>query len=377
LFACQRSEYITDDMSGIVETLVDEQFTDAPNLGARWLLATSRPEYRSGFNKYLRNPMGVSMVLNDQERQAFAEVEEVRAAWAEGTTTTGGFAVPADFDLTLMIQNDGSSNPFREISRNVQTTSNVWKGLGTAGVTAAYITESTEEGDDTPAVSQPSITVYRAGGYIQASFEVIQDSDLGSEVAALFADARANLEASVFATGTGGGQPWGTVTRATGLNAYVFSGSGSTVERDLVIGDIYRLVEALPERYQANASFVMNRTIAHQIRRFNEGSTGANAAFWTDLGPGIPSQLLGHPVYLSSAMDAVVASGSEDHVILYGDFKKAYAIVDRIGTSIAFNPFVVGSNRRPTGEVGWLAYWRNGADVLDQTSASGLKILHL
>jgi HK97 family phage major capsid protein len=99
--------------------------------------------------------------------------------------------------------------------------------------------------------------------------------------------------------------------------------------------------------------------------------------FWTDLSPSIPANLLGHPVYLSSAMDSVVTSGSADEVILFGDFRQAYVIVDRLGTTLAVNPMVVGSNRRPTGEIGFLGYWRNGADVLDQTAASGLKLLHL
>jgi hypothetical protein len=37
---------------------------------------------------------------------------------------------------------------------------------------------------------------------------------------------------------------------------------------------------------------------------------------------------------------------------------------------------VIGSNRRPTGEVGWFMYWRTGADVVDQTNASHFKLLH-
>jgi hypothetical protein len=43
---------------------------------------------------------------------------------------------------------------------------------------------------------------------------------------------------------------------------------------------------------------------------------------------------------------------------------------------MAFNPFVVGSTRRPTGNAGWLFYWRTGGDVTDQTNASHFKLLH-
>jgi HK97 family phage major capsid protein len=54
-----------------------------------------------------------------------------------------------------------------------------------------------------------------------------------------------------------------------------------------------------------------------------------------------------------------------------GDFSQ-YVVVDRVGMSIAFNPLVVGSNRRPTGEIGWAAFWRVGADV---DNANGFRLL--
>jgi HK97 family phage major capsid protein len=375
LYACERNEHINEDMTGVVDSLLEDE-VDVTNLGARWAIARSRPAYRSAFSKFLRHGGDVALHLTDEERGAFQQVEEVRAAWAEGTTTTGGFAVPADYDLSLMIINSGSSNPFRQIADVKQTVSNVYKGLSTAGVTAGWNTESTETTDRTPAVAQPSWTVHRADAYLEASFEVVADSDLGSEVVRLVQDAKDNLEADAFATGTGGGQPYGLVTRCTALNAYVFSESGSTVERDITIGDVYKIYNALPERHQANASWLMHRAIGTKIRRFGEGAQG-NAAFWVDLSGGNASRLIGQPVYYSSAFDSEIVSGSEDNVIVYGDFRAGYRIVDRVGLSLAVNPMVVGTNRRPIGSVGWYAYWRTAGDVTDQTNASHFKVLNL
>ena len=48
--------------------------------------------------------------------------------------------------------------------------------------------------------------------------------------------------------------------------------------------------------------------------------------------------------------------------------------MDRIGTVIAYNPLVIGSNRRPTGEVGWFAYWRVGADTVDANAFRALRV---
>lgn len=332
---------------------------------ARHWLQFGNPTYRANWEKALRG----DMVAINECTQATQ-----RASWAEGTTTTGGFAVVADYDLTLLLVNAGSTNPFRQISRVVQTNSNTWKGLTTAGVTAGWITESTEEGNDTPAIAQPSVTIHRAGAYLQASFEVVADSNLGNEVGMLLADAKDTLEATAFATGTGGGQPYGVVTRCQSLNAYVFGDSGSTVEKDIVVSDIYALDNALSPRYRSNASFVANKAIWNQVRQL---STSAAGTFWVDFGGGVPSQLIGYPVYESSAMDSTVVSGSQDDVILLGDFRNGYIICDRIGMTMAYNPLVVGGTANiPTGEVGWFMYWRVGADVIDQTNAAHFKLLH-
>jgi HK97 family phage major capsid protein len=332
---------------------------------ARHWLTFGSPEYRENWEKALR---GDAVAISHCE-------QTTRAAWAEGATTTGGFAVVPDYDLTLQLINSGTTNPFRQISRVVQTNSNQWKGLTTAGVTAGWITESTEEGDDTPTVAQPSVTVHRAGAYLQASFEVIADSNLGAEVGMLLQDAKDQLEANAFATGTGGGQPFGVVTRCQSLNAYVFGDSGSTTEKEIVQSDIYALDNALAPRYRPNASFVANKAIWNQVRQA-AASAANNNTFWVDFGNGLPSRLIGYPVYESSVMDSTVVSGSQDDVIVLGDFRHGYLIADRIGMTMAYNPLVIGSNRRPTGEVGWFMYWRTGADVVDQTNASHFKLLH-
>jgi predicted phage gp36 major capsid-like protein len=37
--------------------------------------------------------------------------------------------------------------------------------------------------------------------------------------------------------------------------------------------------------------------------------------------------------------------------------------VDRIGMSVLYEPLVKGANQRPTGQAGWFAFWRVGADA--------------
>jgi HK97 family phage major capsid protein len=63
-------------------------------------------------------------------------------------------------------------------------------------------------------------------------------------------------------------------------------------------------------------------------------------------------------------MDSSITALAANLVLVYGDFQN-YVIADRIGTTIQFIPFLMGSNRRPTGQVGWYAYARVGADSVN------------
>ena len=64
-----------------------------------------------------------------------------------------------------------------------------------AGVTAEWMTESTEVSDASPTIAQPSITLFKGDAYIQASWELIQDApDLVNEVGRLIVDAKDRLE---------------------------------------------------------------------------------------------------------------------------------------------------------------------------------------
>jgi HK97 family phage major capsid protein len=345
----------------------DPQHAEVAN---RWI-DFGNPEYREQWKLAMR---GDPAAQNFCASKTFAH-ESQRASWAvDGTTTTGGYAVVPDYDVTLLLINSGTTNPMRQIADVRQTNVNKVYGLSTAGVTVGWITESTEEGDDTPTVAQPVWDIQRASGYIEASFETVADTNLGAEVAMLFNDAKDTLEATAFVLGTGGGEPFGVVTQCATLNAYVFGDSGSTVEAELKATDIYALDNALGPRWRENASFLANKITYNAVRQL---STSAAGTFWVDLGGGIPAQLIGYPTYQSSVMDSTVVSGSDDNVMLLGDFRAGYRIYDRVGATIAFNPLVVGgSGRRPTGNVGWFYYWRTSGNVTDQTNASHFRLLH-
>jgi HK97 family phage major capsid protein len=295
--------------------------------------------------------------LDGEEAQALRIADEHRrAAMAEGTAGAGGYLVPFHLDPTIILTNAGSTNPFRQISRVETISTNEWHGVSSAGVTAGWRAEAAEASDDSPTFAQPEVTIHAADAYLQASFEVTQDTNIASQVGMLIQDAKDNLEAAAFAVGTGSGQPFGVVTAVAAVAGSRVSG-GATYD----IADVYAMKSALPARHRPRASWVAEESIYNLTRQFATGS-GPQHAFWADLGMDTPSLLLGKPTYESSAMDGVLATGTND-ILLNGDFSK-YLIVDRIGMTVAYEPLVKGASQRPTGEVGWYAFWRVGANVL-------------
>jgi HK97 family phage major capsid protein len=326
----------------------------------------SDPAYASAFEKMVANPTVGAALLVDHERVA------MRAAMSE-TAANGGYLVPVLIDPTIILTNNGITNPIRGAATVKSINTQTWKGVTSAGVTAEWTAEAAEAADASPTFGQPTITPARADAWLQASFEVLQDTGIGGDIAMLLADAKDRLEGTAFAVGTGSTQPVGVITALGAVTASRVAGSsGAAGAADFVVADVYALKNALPPRHRPNASWLAEQTTYSRIRQFATGS-GPQHAFWADLGAALPSLLLGRPALESSAMDNTIVSGSNDDVLAFVDLANYY-IIDRIGMSVAYEPLVKGSNRRPTGEAGWFAFWRVGGDMPNPNAGRLLRL---
>jgi HK97 family phage major capsid protein len=88
-----------------------------------------------------------------EEHEAFQRVEEVRSM--STVDTQGGYLSPLVIDPTILITSAGSINNLRAISRVVQTVSDTWNGVTSAGVTAEWLAEGVEAADAGPTVARP------------------------------------------------------------------------------------------------------------------------------------------------------------------------------------------------------------------------------
>jgi HK97 family phage major capsid protein len=332
---------------------------------AKVVAVGSDPDYRSAWLKVMRDGHLGHVELTPAERAAWARAQDITRAMGEGSTAAGAAMVPTHLDPAVILTNSGIADPMRSIARTVNITTKTWNGVSSAGVTASWDAEAEEVSDDSPTLAQPSIDVHAARVFVPFSWELSQDVDgLESELATLAADAYARLEGEAFWTGSGSGEPTGIVTTldATTSSEVQLIDTTSYV---LSIDDLYALHKALPARYRrGGATWAANIDLLDRCRRFGEGTTGSNSAYWADLGADTPPHLLGHPVVEASSMPTYTATNGTNLVVI-GDFSR-YVIVDRIGTIVQSIPTLFGTtNGRPTFEGGLAFFRRTGGEVVD------------
>ncbi|MEW2421316.1 phage major capsid protein [Streptomyces nigra] len=329
-------------------TDIIEAWDDKRGTIARMCLATSSPEYMRAWSKLAR---GKSHMVTPEEQHALERAMSL-------TDNQGGYLVPFQLDPTIIITANGSINQIRQVARQVVATGDVWNGVSAGAVSWRWAAEASEASDNAPTFAGPSVPVYKADGFVPISIEAMDDADnVTTEVGKLLAFGKDTLEASALAVGTGSGQPTGIVTALTGTSSIVTSTTTDT----FASSDVYKVDTALPGRYRPNAAWLANRGIYNAVRQF-DSSGGTN--LWERIGADVPPLLLGRKALESEDMDGTVTAAAENYVMVYGDFDN-YVIADRIGMSIEFLPHLVGANRRPTGQRGWYAWYRVGADSVN------------
>lgn len=335
-----------DDSRKQAATKILERWDTRDGKIAELVLAASSDVYVRAFGK---------LIQNQGQMQALTVTEQAAVQRAMSTTPAdGGFLIPFQLDPSVINTADGSFNQVRQIARQVIATGNEWHGITSSGVTSRWAGEATETDDNSPTLAQPGIPVHKIDVFVPISIEGLQDAtNVASEVGQMVAFEKDRRESVAFVTGTGTGQPTGIVTALTGTASVVESGAANT----FATGDVYALDEALPARYRQRASYLANRVTQNDIRQF-----GGDVLWEPSLQADAPPRLIGRGVYEAEEM----ASGTADNtaILAFGDFQN-YVIADRLGTTVEFIPHLFGASGRPTGQRGWYAYARVGADSVN------------
>lgn len=337
------------------ELLDSDDETNTP-LIARHILLTGSPEYRDQFREYVRS---MGKYVPDLVRTAMSL-----------TAGNGGVLVPHYLDPTIILTNAGAyAGTIRRVATVKTIAVKQWEGVTSAGVTAQWTAEATTHGtEDSPTFTSPIIVAKKADAWLTGSYEVLEDSGFSGELSTLLADAKTRLEEAAFATAnTGATIPRGVVAAVAAVTASIVTAATTGA---FVVGDVHNTSNAVNPRQEDHLAWLAHKGVYSKIRQFD---TSGGGGFWANLNVGQPPLLLGAPALKSAAMTSAIAAGN--NILLAGDFSQYY-IIDRIGMSVIYDPLIktTAAGAAPTGQAGWYAHWRVGADVVN---ADAFRLLQL
>jgi len=284
------------------------------------------------------------------------EIDEMeKKALYESDDTLGGFYAPTEYVADL-IKSVTEISPIRSIARVRQTDK---RGIEvpkrTGQFSASWVSETGTRSETTGyTTGLQQIDAHELYALVDISQAMLEDSafDLESEMGSEFAEQFAKAEGTAFVSGSGVGQPLGFTDASAGVSS-TNSGDNSA----LTANGLYDLVYAIKSEYLGNARFVMNRTTFSKVLQLED--TAGQKVFHVGLNlvSGAPSTIAGFPYVLATDMPDVAGSAKP---IAFGDFSRAYTVVDRVNLSIMRDPY----SQATSGNIRYVARRRVGGQVV-------------
>ena len=329
-------------LSGQVDTL-NEKLGELDALKSsleKELISLKRPdgtgtkaasEHKTAFMQFVRK--GVEAGLGDLQAKALQI----------GVESDGGFAVPEELDRNI-IELLRDSSPMRQVCNQITVGTPDYKRLVNLGGNGAGWVGETDERPSTNTPKLGNISAFM--GEIYANPQATQTSLddmffdaegwLSSEVGRDFSE----KEGAAFLLGDGVNKPKGLLaysldvkddaTRAFGVLQKLITGTAGTITGDNLID----LIHSLKAGYRANGTWMMGNLTVAYMRKLKDSE--GNYLWRPGLEAGAPSVLLGYGITENEDMPDVAADAN---AIAFGDFKRAYTVVDRIGTRVLRDPY--------------------------------------
>lgn len=191
------------------------------------------------------------------------------------------------------------------------------------------------------------IHVENLNGLIKLGEDLLADSDVMLEgiLRDAFANAMAEAEDAAFVMGEGhsAGEPEGIVAAKDATNNPIVPRVETLLPGEITVDDLIELEYKVPAKYKKNAAFIMSSATEKLIRKLKAqgtdsgGSITSNIPLWEpSIQAGRPATLMGYPVYNNDFLPApvVTVDGADEDVIIFGNFKLGYVILDRAGMSV-------------------------------------------
>ncbi|MEM8772642.1 MAG: phage major capsid protein [Pseudomonadota bacterium] len=305
--------------------------SNRPGLG---LNEAVRPDERkAAFQRYMR--------VGDAGAAAALEEKSLNV----GNDPEGGYLAPEQTER-IITQAVKDISPIRQIASVREIGANVFrKPISNGDGAAGWVGETGGRVETTAptiaAIDFPTMELYAMPA---ASQTLLDDSvvDIEQWLADEVQQEFAVQEGAAFVNGDGVNQPNGFLNyaiteesgRASGELGYVASGADGAFPAADPSDVLLDLIYAPKQAFRANGRFVLNRSVLGQLRKFKDDN--GNYLWQPSNAVGEPARLMGYPVTESEDMPDI-ASGS--HSIAFGDFRRGYLIVDRVGVRVLRDPY--------------------------------------
>lgn len=268
--------------------------------------------------------------------------------------STGGYLAPPEY-VREMIKTVTEISPIRTIAR-VRSTGqrSVQMPKRTGQFAAEWVAESGTRSETTGyTVGMEEIPTHEHYALVDISEQDLEDSvfDLEAEMQSEFAEQFAKAEGTAFTNGNSVGKPEGFMTNSSVGEAN--SGNGTALLAD----GLLTLVHSIKSEYGRNGRFVFNRTTLAAIRKLKDTAGQYVFQAGMSLENGTPNTILGYPYVEATDMPDIAANA---YPVAFGDFARAYMIVDRVSLAVLRDPFTQAT----TGNVRYIARRRVGGQVV-------------
>jgi HK97 family phage major capsid protein len=303
----------------------------------RPILSAERPqepsEHKRAFDAYVRKG----------ETHGLSAIEE--KAMSIGSGTDGGYLVPSqtEAEISRLLS---KASPMRSIADVRQSSVTMYKKpFAITGAASGWIGETAARPQtNSPTLAElqfPAFELYAQPAATQALLDdsiVNLDEWLAREVETVFAE----QETDAFINGDGTTRPKGFMAYTKVANAswtwgntgYIATGVAGAFAATNPTDKLIDMAYALKAGYRQNARWIMNRNTQAAIRKFKDAQ--GNYLWQPAATPEGNATLLSFPVVESEYMPDIA---TDAHAVAFGDFKRGYLIVDRVGVRLLRDPF--------------------------------------
>jgi len=290
-------------------------------------------ETKAAFQRYMR--------VGDATAMTVLEAKSLNT----GTDPEGGYLAPEQTEAMIAAAVKDIS-PIRQIASIREIGANIFrKPVSNGDGAAGWVGETGARVETTSptitAIDFPTMELYAMPAASQTLLDdsiVDIDQWLADEVQSEFAV----QESAAFVTGDGVNQPKGFLSytiaedsvKAAGELGYIATGVDGAFPASNPSDVLLDLIYAPKQAFRANGRFVLNRSVLGQLRKFKDSA--GNYLWQPNVRPGEPARLLGYPVSEAEDMPDIATAS---HSIAFGDFRRGYLIVDRVGVRVLRDPY--------------------------------------